>query len=154
MQNPSDAEQEKTVPPVYFWAIGDLHYRAWEPWRTMHAARLAPMFEDLQALWHTEGAPAFWASTGDIVETGAPENYQLARRDLEIQLGSVPFFPGIGNHEFHREHADDQLHTSASAPSRPFLSSRFTLPLGGSKGKMHWHRGSLSLDVSAPALFF
>jgi hypothetical protein len=112
LQKTADAEQEKAETPLYFWAIGDLHYRAWEPWRTMHAARLAPMFADLKTLWHAEGPPAFCVSPGDLVETGAPENYQLAKQDLEAQFGLVPFYPGIGNHEFHREHAEDHLHTA------------------------------------------
>src|SRR5579875_2693070 len=42
----------------------------------------------------------------------APENYRLAKKDLAAQLGSVPFYPGIGNHEFHPESRDDQLHTA------------------------------------------
>lgn len=74
---------------VYSWALGDVHYRAWEPWQRLHTARLAPMFEDLQALWRTEGAPAFCASPGDLVESGAPANYQLAKQDLAAQPQGV-----------------------------------------------------------------
>ncbi len=96
---------------VYFWALGDMHYRAWEPWQRLHTARLAPMFEDLKALWRAEGTPAFCVSPGDLVETGALANYQLAKQTLEAQLGPVPFYPGIGNHEFHREDTADRLHT-------------------------------------------
>jgi 3',5'-cyclic AMP phosphodiesterase CpdA len=98
---------------LYFWAFGDLHYRARNQWHTMHSRRLAPMFEDLRALWLAEGPPAFCVSPGDIVDTGAIENYKLAKRDLAAQLGNIPFYPGIGNHEFHPESKDGTLHTSA-----------------------------------------
>src|SRR5579864_4764832 len=98
------------APLVYFWAFGDLHYGAREEWHALHARRLAPMFEDVRALWLDEGAPAFCVSPGDIVDDGAPESYTLARKDLAAQLGDVPFYPGIGNHEFHREIRDDMLH--------------------------------------------
>ena len=96
---------------LYFWAFGDLHYRARDEWHAIHSRRLAPMFEDTRALWLAEGAPAFCVSPGDIVDTGAPENYTLAKRDLAAQLGNIPFYPGIGNHEFHRERKDDRIHT-------------------------------------------
>jgi hypothetical protein len=66
----------------------------------------------VRELWLDEGAPAFCVSPGDIVDTGAPENYTLARNDLATQLGSIPFYPGIGNHEFHREHRDESTHTA------------------------------------------
>lgn len=66
----------------------------------------------MRALWEKEGFPDFTVSPGDIVQTGAPENYQLAKQDLAAHLGSVPFYPGIGNHEFHREHAEDTLHST------------------------------------------
>jgi hypothetical protein len=104
-----------SAPLVYFWAFGDLHYRARKEWHAMHSRRLAPMFQDLHALWLDEGAPAFCVSPGDIVDTGAPENYTLARKDLAAQLGNVPFYPGIGNHEYHREareNRDEAIHTS------------------------------------------
>ena len=86
---------------LYFWAFGDLHYRARDQWHAMHARRLAPMFQDVRSLWLDEGAPAFCVSPGDIVDTGARENYTLATKDIAAQLGNIPFFPGIGNHEFH-----------------------------------------------------
>jgi 3',5'-cyclic AMP phosphodiesterase CpdA len=89
---------------LYFWAFGDLHYYAPEPWRDYHARRLAPMYRDLRALWQSEGAPAFCVSPGDIVETSAPENYQLAKRELTALLGDIPFYPGLGNHELWPEH--------------------------------------------------
>ena len=101
-----------TTPLLDFWAFGDLHYRAREQWHAMHARRLAPMFQDVRELWLDEGAPAFCVSPGDIVDTGAPENYTLARKDLVAQLGSIPFYPGIGNHEFHRENRDESTHTA------------------------------------------
>jgi len=98
---------------LYFWAIGDLHYRARERWNTMHSQRLAPMFQDLRTLWRDEGPPAFFVSPGDIVDTGAPENYELAKEQLTAQLGTIPFYPGIGNHEFHPESRTDTLHTAS-----------------------------------------
>jgi hypothetical protein len=98
---------------LYFWAFGDLHYRARDQWHAMHASRMAPMFQDLCSLWLREGTPAFCASPGDIVDTGAPENYKLAKMDLAAQLGNIPFYPGIGNHEFHRESKADRVHTCA-----------------------------------------
>lgn len=99
------------IPLLYFWAFGDLHYRAREQWHAMHARRLAPMFQDVRELWLDEGMPAFCVLPGDIVDTGAPENYTLARKDLAAQLGGIPFYPGIGNHEFHRESRDDVIHS-------------------------------------------
>lgn len=97
---------------LYFWALGDLHYRAWKPWQTMHEARLAPMFEDLKMLWQGTGTPAFCVSPGDIVQTGAVVNYHLAKLGLAAHMGEVPFYPGMGNHEFAREDPADQLHTA------------------------------------------
>jgi 3',5'-cyclic AMP phosphodiesterase CpdA len=105
---------------LYFWAIGDLHYRAHEQWQAIHSRRLAPMFEDLRSLWREEGFPVFCVSPGDIVDTGAPQNYQLAKMDLATQLGSVPFYPGIGNHEFHPER---NLSPSNMAPARGATTS-------------------------------
>lgn len=96
---------------LYFWVFGDLHYRACEQWHAIHSRRLAPMFQDIHSLWLDEGAPAFCVSPGDIVDTGAPENYRLAKNDLAAQLGNIPFYPGIGNHEYHPEHKDDAVHT-------------------------------------------
>jgi hypothetical protein len=57
------------------------------------------MFQDLHQLWQQEGTPAFCISPGDIVELAEPENYQLARQELALNLGDVPFYPGLGNHE-------------------------------------------------------
>jgi hypothetical protein len=85
---------------LYFWAIGDLHYRTLEAWNEFHTQRLVPMFEDLHALWKEEGKPAFCVSPGDIVDMCAPENYRLARIRLESHLGTIPFYAGIGNHEY------------------------------------------------------
>ncbi len=95
---------------LHFWAIGDLHYRARPQWQAIHSRRLAPMFQDLRSLWQEAGTPAFVVSPGDVVQTGAPENYRLAQRELVQNLGDVPFYPGIGNHEYHRERAGDTLH--------------------------------------------
>ncbi|MBV9257224.1 MAG: metallophosphoesterase [Ktedonobacteraceae bacterium] len=92
---------------LYFWALGDLHYRTLKAWNEIHTQRLAPMFEDLQALWQEEGKPAFCVSPGDMVETCAPENYRLARIRLESQLGIIPFYAGIGNHEYYGPEGED-----------------------------------------------
>jgi hypothetical protein len=43
---------------------------------------MAPMFQDIVSLWMDEGFPDFSVSPGDIVDTGAPENYKLAKMDL------------------------------------------------------------------------
>lgn len=100
------------APLLYFWAFGDLHYGAREEWHALHSRRLALMFQDVRELWLDEGAPDFCVSPGDIVDDGAPPSYTLARKDLAAQLGDVPFYPGIGNHEFHRENRDDTIHTA------------------------------------------
>ncbi|HEV2581953.1 MAG TPA: metallophosphoesterase [Ktedonobacteraceae bacterium] len=102
-----------SAPLLYFWAFGDLHYRAQEDWHALHSRRLAPMFHDVRTLWLDDGPPAFCVSPGDIVDTGAPQNYTLARNDLAAQLANIPFYPGIGNHEFHRESRQDTIHTAA-----------------------------------------
>ncbi|HEY4034912.1 MAG TPA: metallophosphoesterase [Ktedonobacteraceae bacterium] len=86
---------------LYFWAIGDMHYRAIPAWNEFHTQRLAPLFEDLHEIWLQEGIPAFCVSPGDLVETGTVENYQVAKVSLAKQLGNVAFYPGIGNHEYH-----------------------------------------------------
>jgi 3',5'-cyclic AMP phosphodiesterase CpdA len=107
---------------LYFWAFGDLHYRARDEWHAIHSRRLVPMFQDVRTLWLEEGAPAFCVSPGDIVDTGAPENYRLAKKDLAAQLGGIPFYPGIGNHEFHPESCEDRIHTAeeySAAWNRP-----------------------------------
>src|SRR6266705_3126033 len=111
---------------LYFWAFGDLHYRTRDQWHAIHSRRAAPMFQDLRQLWLEDGNPAFCVSPGDIVDTGAPENYRLAKMDLAAQLGKVPIYPGIGNHEFHRESRIDILHTAAefsAAWGKPVLYS-------------------------------
>ncbi len=117
---------------LYFWAFGDLHYRARHQWHAMHSRRLAPMFQDVRQLWLEEGNPAFCVSPGDIVDTGAPENYRLARLDLTAQLGNVPFYAGIGNHEYHAESREDTIHTArefSEAWDRPL---RYTWTIGDS----------------------
>lgn len=92
---------------LYFWAIGDLHYRTLDAWNEIHTQRLLPMFADLHALWQEEGKPAFCVSPGDMVETCSPENYRLARIKLESQLGTIPFYAGIGNHEYYGPDGED-----------------------------------------------
>jgi len=88
---------------MYFWALGDLHYCANDQWKTFHTQRLAPMFSDLRSIWAEEGAPVFCVSPGDIIELSAPENFQLAKKQLTALLGKIPFYPGLGNHELYAE---------------------------------------------------
>lgn len=97
---------------LFFWVFGDLHYRAHDQWHAIHSRRMAPLFQDVHSLWLDEGTPAFCVSPGDIVDTGAPENYRLAKKDLAAQLGNIPFYPGIGNHEYHPDRKDDTIHTA------------------------------------------
>lgn len=84
---------------LYFWALGDLHYYNHVLWQSEHTPRMQQMFQDLRQLWAREGAPAFCVSPGDLIELADPENYQLARQQLSLNLGAVPFYPGLGNHE-------------------------------------------------------
>ncbi len=95
---------------LYFWALGDLHYCAIDQWRVFHMQRLTPMYQDLRSLWSEEGTPAFCVSPGDIIEMSAPENYQLAKKQLTALLGKIPFYPGIGNHELYAENDDASEH--------------------------------------------
>jgi len=97
---------------LYFWVFGDLHYRALNQWHAIHAQRLELVFQDVRSLWRTEGLPAFCVLPGDIVDKGSPQNYRLAKQDLAAQLGSIPFYPGIGNHEYQPENKEDVLHTA------------------------------------------
>jgi Calcineurin-like phosphoesterase len=86
--------------PLFFWAIGDLHYRTMPAWNEFHTQRLALMFDDLHDIWQQEGQPAFCVSPGDIIETSSSGNYQLAHTTLLQEMAGVPFYPGIGNHEY------------------------------------------------------
>ncbi|HXZ05832.1 MAG TPA: metallophosphoesterase [Ktedonobacteraceae bacterium] len=103
----ANADKEELI---YFWAIGDLHYNANDHWRTFHKQRLAPMFTDLRSLWTEEGAPAFCVSPGDIIELNTPENFQLAKKQLTLLLGKIPFYPGLGNHELNGENTESEAH--------------------------------------------
>jgi hypothetical protein len=94
----------------YFWALGDLHYCAHDQWQAFHTQRLTPMYQDLRSLWSEEGAPAFCVSPGDIIEMSAPENYQLAKKQLTALLGKIPFYPGIGNHELYARNDEATEH--------------------------------------------
>src|SRR5260370_29838716 len=89
----------KSSPELYFWALGDLHYLAYPAWQAVHTPRMGEMFQDLRQLWAHEGAPAFCVSPGDIIEMAAPQHYQFAQQELSRNLGAVPFYPGLGNHE-------------------------------------------------------
>lgn len=95
-----------------FWAIGDLHFREHERWKALHTPRMEQMFADLLAVWREEGSPAFCVSPGDLVERGAAKNYQLARTALAAYLRDLPFYPGMGNHEYYAEDDEHGRHTS------------------------------------------
>ncbi len=92
---------------VYFWGIGDLHYRVWPEWRKIQERRYDRVFQDLDKIWRESGKPAFCASPGDLVETGDRKNYELARQSLKERLGDLPLFPGLGNHEYYSEDGED-----------------------------------------------
>lgn len=86
-----------------FWVIGDLHFRDQEAHKAYHTVRMQRMFDDLRTLWQGEEAPAFYVSPGDIIDTGSMANYALAKQTLAAQLGDMPFYPGIGNHDYYGE---------------------------------------------------
>ncbi len=73
---------------LYFWVLGDLHFRAQEQWQALHTLRMTYMFEDLHKVWQEEGTPDFCVSPGDIVDTGAKANYVLAKHELAAQLAA------------------------------------------------------------------
>lgn len=103
-----DATQTDNRELLYFWAIGDLHYRDIPSWHEQHTERLTMMYQDLHDLWNgEEGQPAFCVSPGDIVDTCAIENYRLAKTSIEEQLGTIPFYPGVGNHEYYGPNGED-----------------------------------------------
>jgi hypothetical protein len=68
------------------------------------------MFRDLRSVWSDEGVPAFCVSPGDIIERSAPENFQLAKKQLAALLGKIPFYPGLGNHELYAENGENVDH--------------------------------------------
>lgn len=98
---------------LYFWALGDLHFREQAQWRALHTPRMEQVFADLQALWRQEGRPAFCVSPGDLVERGSPANYLLATTELARYLGDLPFYPGLGNHEYYPDEGEAGFHTVA-----------------------------------------
>lgn len=104
IQHSTEPHNEREL--LYFWAIGDMHYRTLPMWQSIHTQRFKHMFDDLHELWQAEGKPAFCVSPGDLVETGALENYRLAQAELTAQLGDIPFYAGTGNHEFFRFNMD------------------------------------------------
>jgi hypothetical protein len=103
---------------LYFWAFGDLHYRALSAWRELNLQRLAIMYNDLQLLWQgDEGQPAFCVSPGDIVDTCAIDDYHLAKADIEQHLKAIPFYPGVGNHEYYGPNGEDPARMAESYTS-------------------------------------
>jgi hypothetical protein len=99
-------------PFVYFWALGDLHFRDMPQWQELHTPRIAQLFADAHAVWQQEGAPAFCVAPGDIVDKGAARHYALAKRELACYLGDIPLYPGIGNHEYQPDGPEDRPHTA------------------------------------------
>jgi len=112
MEDMTTTQSEQEV--LYFWAIGDLHFRDNEQWNAFHTPRMAALFEDMQAVWREEGQPAFCVSPGDIVDRGAGRNYERAKKELQKYLGAMPFYPGIGNHEYAPEDDATALPTAAA----------------------------------------
>ncbi|GCE26307.1 hypothetical protein KDA_17910 [Dictyobacter alpinus] len=101
--------------PIFsFWGLGDFHYRAIKAWNDCHTQRLSALFDDLHELWQADGQPAFCVSPGDLIDTCAPENYELARTSLKAQLGDIPFYPGVGNHEYHGPDGEDPTGMAAT----------------------------------------
>ncbi len=112
------------------WLFGDLHFRAWEQWQAMHTPRIERMFRDIQAVWAAEGPPAFCVAPGDIVDKGAPVHYALAKSELARQLADIPLYPGIGNHEFQPDGAQDDLHSGAEFSAAWGLPVRYAWTAG------------------------
>jgi hypothetical protein len=100
IQPQSQGVQMGSEELLYFWALGDLHYSDQSEWQVHHTPRMRRMFRDLRQLWGQERRPAFCISPGDIVEMAEPGHYQLACQQLRLNLDPVPFYPGLGNHEF------------------------------------------------------
>ena len=112
----------------------------------LHSQRMAIMFQDLRALWMNEGTPAFCVAPGDIVDTGALENYKLAKRDLAAQLGNIPFYTGIGNHEFHAENKEDSKHTAAEFSAFWKKPVRYSWTIGDVQCIMLDHPDTFTVD--------
>lgn len=102
-------ERQSDQEMVYFWGLGDLHFRTLPAWHAYQQRAYSAMFQDLRTVWQEEGRPAFVVSPGDIVDTCAPENYILARTTLHEQLDGVPFYPGVGNHEYYGPDGEDPV---------------------------------------------
>ncbi|GHO44126.1 metallophosphoesterase family protein [Ktedonospora formicarum] len=102
----NNVSNETQPASLYFWGVGDMHYRALPAWRELHTPRLQYMYDDLRLLWE-EKRPAFCVSPGDIVDTCALENHQFARQQIEAELFGVPFYPGVGNHEYYGPDGED-----------------------------------------------
>ena len=113
MQQPVSEDASLKDEVLYFWAFGDLHFRVHEQRRALHAPRMACMFADVQQVWREEGKPAFCVAPGDIVDKGAAVHYELAKQELARQVGDIPLYPGIGNHEYQPDNDDDVVHTGA-----------------------------------------
>jgi 3',5'-cyclic AMP phosphodiesterase CpdA len=103
MYDSNNAHQEL----LHFWGIGDLHFRANAAWNEYQTPRFARMFADLHDIWQQEGEPAFCASAGDQIDTCAREDYTLAQGVLTRELGAIPFYPCVGNHEYHGPGGED-----------------------------------------------
>lgn len=129
--------------PLSFWAFGDLHYRAIPAWNEFHAQRLAVMFNDLHDIWQREGEPAFCVSPGDLVETCASADHQIAHTTLLQQMAQIPFYPGVGNHEYSSPRGEDSAD----------LEERFQA-VWGYPVRYHWRASDficIMLDYPNPA---
>jgi predicted phosphodiesterase len=71
----------------------------------LHAGSISP--ERLSAVFHAAGASGtrFFAAAGDITDSGAPVDYEQLD-DLVSGL-EMPFFPVMGNHDFHTLPTDE-----------------------------------------------
>ncbi len=130
---------------AYFWGIGDLHYRTIPSWYEFQTQRFALMFADLRELWRAEGDPMCCVSPGDLIEICTEENYTLARATLQEQLGAIPLYPGVGNHEYF-----DPAGSSDPATRAQMFTSFWGKPL-----RYSWQVGDIvciMLDYPNPAL--
>jgi len=126
---------QETSELLYFWGFGDMHFRARKQWEAIHAPRMRTMFEDIHTVWDVEGFPAFCVAPGDIVDTGHAANYALVKREIAVQLGNMPFYPGIGNHEYQPETLqddgqEDALHTAQEFETQWEQPVRYTWTAG------------------------
>jgi hypothetical protein len=101
------------------------------------------MFSDLHDLWQQEGPPAFCVSPGDLVETCASKDHQIAHDTLLQHMAGVPFYPGVGNHEYYSPYNEDLT----------YVAERFQA-IWGYPVRYHWQVGDflcIMLDYPNPS---